>query len=102
MLEISPQEVHRHRAELALLDCREADEAAYCRIDGALHIPMTEIPARLAELQPQADIVVYCHHGVRSLHVAHFLRNQGFSRTRSMSGGIDAWSIEIDPSVPRY
>ncbi|MBL8878870.1 MAG: hypothetical protein JNG88_07100 [Phycisphaerales bacterium] len=102
MLEISPQEVHRRLADLVLLDCREPDEVAICRIDGARHVPMGEIPARLSELDRGAEVVVYCHHGVRSLHVVQFLLKQGFTRARSMSGGIDAWSIEIDPRVPRY
>ena len=89
---------------LLLLDCRETFEAEICQIDGALLIPMMETPNRLAELEPYRDqlIVVYCHHGMRSLQVAQWLRDQGFGRCQSMSGGIAAWSQLIDPSVPTY
>lgn len=87
-----------------LLDCREPDEFAITRIDGARLIPMGEIPLRLADLEPWRDkpIIVHCHHGARSLRVARFLREKGFSQACSMRGGIEAWSLEIDPNVPRY
>ncbi len=86
------------------LDCREAGEVATAMIDGTIHIPMREIPARIAELQPhqQGRVVVHCHHGGRSLRVTQYLRQQGFDQAQNMAGGIDAWSLEIDPSVPRY
>jgi rhodanese-related sulfurtransferase len=89
---------------LLLLDCREPHEHQTARIEGARLIPMREISARLAELEPHKGerIVVHCHHGGRSLRVTHFLRQQGFSQVQNMAGGIDAWSLEIDPSVPRY
>jgi rhodanese-related sulfurtransferase len=87
-----------------LLDCRELGEVATARIPGSHHIPMRELPARLAELEPHKAerIVVHCHHGGRSLRVTHFLRQQGFEQAQNMAGGIDAWSLEIDPSIPRY
>jgi len=87
-----------------LLDCREADEFAFVRIEGAMHLPMSELPRRAVELEAHraAPIVVLCHHGVRSLKVSLWLRGQGFADVRSMSGGIDAWSREIDPGLPRY
>jgi rhodanese-related sulfurtransferase len=87
-----------------LLDCREADEVAAARIAGSMHISMREISARLAELQPHKAqrIIVHCHHGGRSMRVTQFLRQQGFDRAQNMAGGIDAWSLEIDPGVPRY
>lgn len=87
-----------------LLDCREPDEHAIARIEGARLIPMREIPERLSELEPwrEKPIVVHCHHGVRSLRVVQWLRQQGFAHAQSMRGGIDAWSLEVDPSVPRY
>jgi adenylyltransferase/sulfurtransferase len=87
-----------------LLDCRTPEEHATARIAGALLIPMQDLPDRLAELEAfrQATVVVHCHHGMRSLKVARWLRDQGFSRAVSMQGGIEAWSMEIDPSVPRY
>jgi rhodanese-related sulfurtransferase len=87
-----------------LLDCREPDEHAITRIEGAVLIPMRTIPERLAELEPHrtSRIVVHCHHGVRSLRVARFLRERGFAAAQSMAGGIDAWSLEVDPATPRY
>ena len=91
-------------SDVLLLDCREPDEHATARIEGATLIPMREIPERLAELEPWRNkpIVVHCHHGMRSMRVAQFLRDSGFARAQSMRGGIEAWSLEIDPGVPRY
>lgn len=106
MLEIQPREVKRlldeQGGEWVLLDCREPVEVQIARIDGCLHIPMGEIPSRLPSLDPDKPTIVYCHHGVRSLHVAEFLRRQDFAEVRSMAGGIDAWSRQIDPQVPTY
>ena len=87
-----------------LLDCRTAEEHAIAKIDDAVLIPMQEIAERLAELEPWRDkpIIVHCHHGVRSLRVTHWLREKGFSFAQSMTGGIEAWSLEVDPAVPRY
>lgn len=90
--------------KFTLLDCREPAEVATARIAGSTHIPMREIPARLAEIEggPEGRVVVHCHHGGRSLRVTHFLRQQGFTQVQNMTGGIDAWSQTVDPSVPRY
>jgi rhodanese-related sulfurtransferase len=90
--------------KFVLLDCREPAEVATAKIAGSVHIPMREIPARLAELEPHKSgrVVVHCHHGGRSLRVTQFLRQNGFGQAQNMAGGIDAWSLEIDPSVPRY
>ena len=87
-----------------LLDCREPQEHALVRIDGAKLIPMQEIASRLAELEPhrKGRIVVHCHHGGRSLKVTTWLRGQGFTQAQNMSGGIDAWSLLVDTSLPRY
>jgi rhodanese-related sulfurtransferase len=87
-----------------VLDCRTAEEYAIAKIEGSVLIPMQELAERLSELEPWRDspIIVHCHHGVRSLRVTHFLREKGFSQAQSMKGGIDAWSVEVDPSVPRY
>ena len=87
-----------------LLDCREADEHAIVRIAAAKLLPMSQLAARLGELESLRDreIAVHCHHGGRSLKVAHWLRSQGFARAQSMAGGIDAWALEIDRSLPRY
>ncbi|HZZ72722.1 MAG TPA: rhodanese-like domain-containing protein [Pirellulales bacterium] len=87
-----------------LLDCREPDEYQAAKIEGATLVPMSELPARLRELDfhKQGQVVVHCHHGGRSLRVARWLREQGFPDAQSMAGGIDQWSLEIDSSVPRY
>ncbi|MFZ4732473.1 MAG: rhodanese-like domain-containing protein [Pirellulales bacterium] len=89
---------------LLLLDCRTPEEHAIARIEGGVLIPMQELPGRLGELDRfrGAQIIVHCHHGMRSLRVARWLRDQGFGRAASMAGGIDAWSEQIDPQVPRY
>jgi rhodanese-related sulfurtransferase len=88
--------------QVLFLDVREDDEHDYCAIAGALHIPMNQIGERLSCLPQDKRIIVFCHHGMRSMHVAQFLRNKGFLNVQNLSGGIDAWSLEVDPSVPRY
>ena len=86
-----------------LLDVREPWEHQTAHIEPSTLIPMNEIPARAhTELDDEANILVLCHHGARSLSVAAWLRQQGFDKAQSVSGGIDAWSRQIDPSVPRY
>jgi len=91
--------------ELVLLDVREPGEHQTCRIDGALLIPMNTVPQRLQEIEVLADeslIVVYCHHGMRSLNTVSWLRKQGVHNCISMAGGIEVWSATIDAKVPRY
>lgn len=85
-----------------LLDVREPQEVALVRIEGAVHIPMGEVPARLHELDPDADIVVYCHHGMRSANVCSFLAQREFHSVANLTGGIDAWAASVDPSLARY
>lgn len=86
-----------------LIDVREPWEFATARIDGSLHMPMGDVPSRAhQELDPDERLVVVCHLGVRSLNTAVWLRNQGFEQVQSLRGGIDAWSSEVDPAVPRY
>ena len=85
-----------------LLDVREDGEVAYANIEGHTHIAMNLIPLRHNELPDDKPIVVYCHHGMRSMQVALFLEHAGFSDVYNLSGGIEAWSVQIDPSVPRY
>jgi len=87
---------------LFLLDVREPQEFAYARIEGAQLIPLGELPARHHELETDGEIVVYCHHGIRSLQAVYFLIQMGFKRVKNLAGGIDAWSIQADPQVPRY
>jgi rhodanese-related sulfurtransferase len=88
--------------DLVLLDVREADELTLASLPGAVHMPMAEVPSRLSELPRHRDIVVLCHSGARSGRVTRFLRASGFPQTVNLAGGIDAWSREIDPTVPRY
>lgn len=91
-------------ANFLLLDCRRTDEYEVARIEQAQLIPMDELSQRLDELEDHRDrqIVVHCHHGGRSLMVARWLREQGFPRAQSMAGGIEAWSVLVDPECPRY
>jgi adenylyltransferase/sulfurtransferase len=85
-----------------LIDVRTPQEWAICRLDAAILIPLQELPSRVDELDREREIVVYCHVGVRSAMAVEFLRGKGFSRARNLEGGIDAWSIHVDPSTPRY
>ena len=104
-LEITPAETKRRldRGEkLMLVDVREPWEAEICRIEGAKLIPMGSIPANLQALDSDDAVICYCHHGMRSLDVAVWLRAQGVERAKSLAGGIERWSLEIDPRVPRY
>jgi rhodanese-related sulfurtransferase len=85
-----------------LLDVREPWEYSHCRIDGAALIPMGAIPSRVTELPKDRDIVVICHHGGRSQQVALFLVNSGFDRVHNLRGGVHAWALQVDPTMPRY
>ena len=103
--EISPEELSgklRGDAPPVLVDVRRDDEVAICALAGAVHLPLNDLSVRLDELDPRAETVVYCHHGVRSLNATVMLRQAGFANVRSLAGGIDRWSREIDASVPRY
>jgi len=89
--------------DLVVLDVREPWEFEAARIAGSKHIPMGDIPSRFQqELDPEVHIVVVCHHGVRSMNVTAWLRQQGFEKVQSLRGGIDRWSREIDATVPVY
>ncbi len=107
-LEILPQELKRRidsGERLTLIDVREPAEFQIASIRGAELIPMRAVPAGLQHLEAAADestLIVFCHHGVRSLNVVNWLREQGVANCQSMAGGIDRWSLEIDPSIPRY
>jgi rhodanese-related sulfurtransferase len=87
-----------------LLDVRQPEEHAFAALPNSTLIPLGEIPQRVAEIQSWKDeeIVVYCHHGMRSLHAIGQLRSLGFTKLRNLSGGIDAWSAQVNSSVPRY
>ncbi len=107
-LEVTPQDVQRRLQageKLALIDVREPHEFQLSRIEGAELIPMRAVPAELSRLDGQAEestLIVFCHHGVRSMNVVNWLRGQGVAACQSMAGGIDRWSLQIDPKVPRY
>ena len=90
---------------MQLIDVREPHEYAVARIEGAELIPMRTIPQALAALREKAGagpLVIYCHHGVRSLQTVSWLRRKGIPECVSLQGGLDLWSVAIDPSVPRY
>jgi len=105
--EIAPGELAAWRADAsrtppAIIDVREPWEYDRCHIDGAMLVPMREIPARLAELPQDRDLVLVCHHGARSAQAVAWLARNGFSRVHNLAGGIDAWSRSVDPTMPRY
>lgn len=85
-----------------LLDVRTDEETAVCSLPNALHIPMNLIPLRQNELPDDVPLVVYCHHGIRSLHTAMYLADAGFENLYNLQGGIDAWAAEIDGNMMRY
>ncbi len=85
-----------------VIDVREDWELQLASIPGVVHVPMNQLPARLGEFSRDAETVVMCHAGGRSLRVAHYLANQGFTNVANLTGGISAWSQEVDATVPRY
>jgi rhodanese-related sulfurtransferase len=106
--EVPPQEIKRRLQEgenLILVDVREPFEYALAHLEGAELVPMRSVPGELQNLEARAGegtLIVYCHHGVRSLNVVCWLREQGLEACQSMAGGIDAWSLGVDAAVPRY
>jgi rhodanese-related sulfurtransferase len=107
MKQIAPAELAAWLADAGrekpvLLDVREPWELEKARIAGARHVPMREMPGRLGELDPDQDLVAFCHLGGRSMQVAMFLEKNGFSKVHNLVGGVDAWSRTVDPAVPLY
>jgi len=103
--EISPEDAAAllKDSNARLIDVREPWEFSTARIEGSVAMPMGDVAARAhQELDPEERLVVLCHHGMRSMNVTVWLRNQGFEQVQSLRGGIDAWSAEVDPNVPRY
>jgi len=103
--EISVEELkeRRDRGEKPLvIDVREGWELQLASIPDVVHVPMNELPERLSELSRDAETIVMCHAGGRSMRVAHFLTNQGFTNVANLTGGISAWSESIDATVPQY
>jgi len=105
-MEITPAQVKARLDagdQIRLIDVREPFEHQQAHIAGAELIPMRSVPQHIQSLRETGDdVVVFCHHGMRSLQVVEWLRRQGMDNTVSMAGGIDRWSLEIDPAVPRY
>jgi adenylyltransferase/sulfurtransferase len=104
-LEITPADVKARldRGEkLHLVDVREPWEYDLCRIEGAKHVPLGSLAASLQTLPDVDEVICYCHHGMRSLDAATWLRFQGIERAKSLAGGIERWSLDVDPNVPRY
>ncbi|HSY29650.1 MAG TPA: rhodanese-like domain-containing protein [Burkholderiaceae bacterium] len=85
-----------------LLDVREQSEYQICHLDNAMLIPMNAVPGRMAELDADAEIVCICHHGGRSMQVANFLERNGFTKVTNLTGGVHAWSQQVDSSMPTY
>lgn len=85
-----------------VLDVREPWEVELCSIDGSLHIPMGELPERIAEIPTDQPVVLVCHHGLRSGHATAWLRARGFDKAINLAGGIDAWARRIDPTMKVY
>jgi len=103
--EITAQELRdewRGNPDLVVIDVREPHEHEIAHIDGAVLVPLGELPDRLGELDGHQEIVTHCHHGARSLKALEILKAAGFSKVRSLRGGIDAWAVNVDPSLPRY
>jgi len=104
-MEMDPERTRdfmRENSECILLDVREPEEVAYCSIEGSLNISLSSLPEQLTAIDAELPVVVYCHHGIRSLAAVRLLRAKGCSRASSLRGGIDRWTSEIDSSLPRY
>lgn len=107
MKQLSPMELSAWMADGSrrkpiLLDVREPWEFQLCHIPGSVHIPMATVPARIGELEQDAEIVVICHHGGRSAQVGMFLEHQGFPRVINLSGGVAGWAAQVEPGMPQY
>lgn len=103
--EISPSETAKliQQKEIRIVDVREPWEYATARVEGSVSMPMGDVRSRaFQELDPDEHLVILCHMGMRSMNVTVWLRNQGFELVQSVRGGIDAWSTEVDPTIPRY
>ncbi|MCE9592829.1 MAG: sulfurtransferase [Planctomycetes bacterium] len=102
---MAPTELARRLAggeRFVLLDVREPDELAVCRLPASVAIPMGEVPRRLDELERDAPIVCICHHGIRSAQIAALLARSGFTSVLNLAGGVERWALEVDPTMTRY
>jgi len=96
------EKLDRNSAKLVVLDVREPWELNVCSLPGAVSIPMREVPSRIGELPKDAELVIMCHHGIRSQQVALYLERMGFDRLSNLAGGIAAWARDIDTKMPTY
>jgi adenylyltransferase/sulfurtransferase len=103
-VEITPEELKERleRDDVVLVDVREPHEWDICHIEGAKLIPLSEFTRRINELDSASEIVLYCHHGQRSMRALRFLEKAGFRKLWNLKGGIDAWALSVDPDMPRY
>ena len=106
IIEISAHDLNQRLADgqdqLQLIDVREDWEYEHCQIAHSIHVVLHSIPERLAEFDRQKPLVLICHHGVRSLMACQYLEQQGFSNLYNLTGGIDAWSNDVDPTIQKY
>ncbi len=106
MRRFSPRELQSHLADSEntplLLDVREEWEYEYCHIAGSILIPMGQVPAYLEELDKAREIVVICHHGIRSRHIGMYLEHAGFSNVINLEGGVEQWAADVDRTMRRY
>lgn len=107
MKQITPTELSawledESRPKPVLLDVREPWEFQTCSIAGSVHLPMREVPQRTAEVDAEAEVVVICHHGGRSMQVALFLEKNGYAKVHNLAGGVDSWAKAVDPAMPVY
>lgn len=103
--EVSPKQVKQkidRKEDFILLDVREQEEVELCRIEGSVHIPLSCFQSKFSELPKDKEIIVHCHSGMRSVMATQYLIQKGFRNVKTMQGGIDLWSVEVDPKVPRY
>ncbi|MCX7109546.1 MAG: rhodanese-like domain-containing protein [Proteobacteria bacterium] len=96
------ERLHADEPPPLLLDVREPHEFGRCRIEGSVNMPMSQVFAGSAKLDPQQETVVICHHGMRSAQIANFLLSRGFSKIINLTGGVAAWASQVDPSMPTY
>ena len=104
MRNLTAKEVHAaaQAGGCTLLDVRTAEELAIARLPDVVHIPLAELPLRIDELDRAKPVIAVCHHGVRSEMAGRVLERNGFADVAHLTGGIDAWSLDVDPEVPRY
>ena len=104
-MELHPKELQERLEkgdDLVIIDVREDWEHSRVRLPDAIHIPLAQLPRKLSEIDRDKDVVVYCHHGARSLQACHFLKKMGFEKVKNLTGGIDAYALHVDRTLPRY